>query len=100
MRRRWIGFTLGALVIAGGSIARGDDAGCCEVECHAFDGAGRDLHSVQKRDMTQAECEAYLPPAPPGAGWSTSDCDRRWSPESCDANPERGLRMYRDDGEQ
>lgn len=89
MRRGWIGVAVGAAAIVGGSIASAHDVGCCEVECHSTDAAGRILHSVQRRDMPQAECENRFP-----------ECATTWSPESCDANPERGLRMYRDDGEE
>lgn len=85
MRRRWVGLALGALTIVGGSVARADGVGCCEVECHFSDGSGADLHSVQRRDMTQAECESRF-----------HDCETTWAAEPCDANPESGVRMHLD----
>jgi len=87
MPGRWIGMIVGALILEGGAIARADEVGCCDVECHSSDGAGRTLHSVLRRDLTQAECDRGFP-----------DCETTWSPGACDANQERGLRMYRDDG--
>jgi hypothetical protein len=87
MRRQWIGLILAALTMVSGSITRADEVGCCEVECHSSDGAGRELHSVQRRDMAQTECESRFP-----------DCETTWAPGTCDANPERGFRMYRHDG--
>lgn len=77
MRRRWIGLAIGALTLVSGSLARAADVGCCETECHTADGAGRGLHSMQRRDMTQTECASSSP-----------GCDARWSAEACDANPE------------
>jgi len=77
------------LTVATGSIARGNEVGCCEVECHSTDGAGRELYTVQRRDMAQSECESRFP-----------GCETTWTPGTCDANPEGGLRMYRDDGKQ
>jgi hypothetical protein len=79
MRRTWIGLALGTVMIVSGSIGRADDVGCCQVECHFSDGAGRTLHSVQRRDMTQAECETRFP-----------DCDATWAAEACGAHPDDG----------
>lgn len=70
-----MGLALGALTIASVSVARADDAGCCEVECHGSDGAGRGMHSMQRRDMTQAACESSFP-----------DCDAKWEAGSCDSD--------------
>ncbi len=89
MRCRWIGLALGALAIVGGSDARADEVGCCEVECHSSDGSGRSLHSVQRRDMTQTECEGRYP-----------GCETTWVPGACDATGERGWRMHRYDGDE
>lgn len=77
MRRRWIGLTIGAVLLVSGSLARAEDVGCCETECHSADTTGRLLHSMQRRDMTQSECES----TPPG-------CKAQWNAEACDANPD------------
>jgi hypothetical protein len=77
MRRRWIGVAAGVLTIVSGSIARADDVGCCEAECHSDNGSGAVLHSMQRRDMTEAECEGRF-----------GDCERTWRAGACDANPD------------
>ena len=73
MRGSWIGLALCASAIVGSSPVRADDVGCCEVECHSTDDAGRALHSVQRTPLAQAECESRSP-----------DCDVTWRAEACD----------------
>lgn len=76
MRRRWVGLALATITIAVGSHARADDVGCCEAECHFADGSGRVLHSVQRRDLTQSECESQF-----------QGCATTWGGDGCDAIP-------------
>ena len=92
MRRRWTGLALGVLTIFSGSIARGEDVACCEAECHFSDDAGHLLHSMQRRDMTQSECESRF-----------QGCKITWGDAACDANPDgatfgmRGKVMQREE---
>jgi hypothetical protein len=79
MQRRWIGLTVGALILAFGSFARADDVGCCQAACSVADGSGVVGGSVTRGDMTQAECESRF-----------SECDTTWRPEACAAHPEVG----------
>jgi hypothetical protein len=47
------------------------------------------LHSVQRRDMTQTECESFR------------DCDTTWGAQACNANPESGtFQMHPDNGKE
>jgi hypothetical protein len=72
MRGEWIGLTLGALTIVTGSLARADDVGCCEAQCHISDDSGAVGGTVAKGDMTRAECESRF-----------SECDTTWQPDAC-----------------
>jgi len=74
MRRTQVALALGALALGFVPVAHADGVGCCDVECHSSDGAGRGTHSMQRRLMTQADCESAFP-----------ECEVRWSPEACDA---------------
>jgi hypothetical protein len=76
MRRRWVGLALGTMTLVAASAARAEEVGCCEAECHAADGSGGVLHSVQRRDMTQAECESQF-----------EGCVTRWGGGGCDEQP-------------
>lgn len=74
--RRWLAsVALAAATIAGASVAGAEQIGCCEAECHSSDAAGRALHSMQRRVMTQAACTASFP-----------GCQTKWSSEDCDAD--------------
>jgi hypothetical protein len=86
MGRRWIGIALGALTIAGAAVARADDAGCCEVECHDSDAGGASLRSLQRRPMSQTECEGGFP-----------GCVVSWRPEACAVGGEMGITRHADD---
>jgi hypothetical protein len=89
MRRRRIGLTLGALTIVTGSLARADDVGCCKAECSTTDASGANLHSMQRRDMTQADCESGF-----------AGCDVTWRPEACPGvGGEMGIVRHPDTGE-
>jgi hypothetical protein len=84
MRGIWIGLILGALTIAGSSLARADDeVGCCMADCRISAPSGGVGRSMTRNDMTQAECEG-----------SFRDCERTWRSETCAAHPEvRELHM-------
>jgi hypothetical protein len=72
MRGRSIALAVSGLMLVGASSVLAEEVGCCETECHTADGAGRDMYSVQRRDMTQSDCER-----------STPDCRSTWQPEQC-----------------
>jgi hypothetical protein len=83
MRGRWIGlgaWALTSVLISGASIARAEDVGCCEAECHFEDGSDKGLHSRQRRDLTQAECESRF-----------QGCRTTWAAGGCDVNSEVGF---------
>lgn len=83
MRGLWIGLILGALMIAGSSLARADEVGCCMADCRISAPSGGVGRSMTRNDMTQAECEG-----------SFRDCERTWRSEACAAHPEvRELHM-------
>lgn len=86
MRRRWIGLAAGAAMIASGAVARADDSGCCEIECRESDGSGAQLRSLQRREMTQADCEKGFP-----------DCNVSWRPQDCAVGGEVGIVRQPDD---
>jgi hypothetical protein len=86
MGRRWFGLALGALTIAGGAVAHAEDPGCCEVECHDADASGASLRSLQRRPLSQTECESRFP-----------GCVVSWRPEACAVGGEMGIARHPDD---
>jgi hypothetical protein len=80
MRRGWIALAL--VLIAGGLVAHADGVGCCDVECHSTDDSGASLHTMQRKPMTQVDCEAI------------TDCDATWHPEACAVGGEAGISRH------
>lgn len=85
-----VSLTLAMCALGSVAVARADDVGCCEAECHSEDSAGRELHSMQRRPMTQAACES-----------SFTGCETTWHAAACDAGPGRpaaGVRVGAEPG--